>query len=182
MRALVAISTWSAQDLHERRYDAAVRALEPITLDFFDSAPFRVAETLHLRASPDRVFAAFADAAMWIRWWPLMHDARWTKGSGAVGDERLVALRLLGRFEERFIAWEVGARFAFSMIATTSPLVKRMGEDYRLSADGKGTRLDWTIAAEPSSLGKVSSPMTRLISKAMIRRGIPKLDRLLTAN
>ena len=78
-----------------------MRTLEPIDLDFFATAPFRVSETLHLRASPDAVFAAFADAPMWTRWWPLMHEARWTKGTGGVGDERSVSLRLLGRFDER---------------------------------------------------------------------------------
>ncbi len=159
-----------------------MRTLEPIDLDFFATAPFRVTETLTLRASPEVVFAAFADAPMWTRWWPLMHEARWTKGTGAVGDERTVSLRLLGRFEERFIAWQPGAHFAFSMIGTTSPLVKRMGEDYRLSADGKGTRLEWTIAATPTTLGRASTPVTKLISRRMIRRAIPKLDQLLTSN
>jgi uncharacterized protein YndB with AHSA1/START domain len=159
-----------------------VRTLEPIDLDFFATAPFRVAETLHLAASPEAVFAAFADAPMWTRWWPMMYAARFTKGTGAVGDEREVSLRLLGRFAERFIAWEPGVHFAFSMIGTTSPLVARMGEDYRLSADGKGTRLDWTLAAVPSALGKAATPITRMISKRMIRRGIPKLDRLLSSN
>jgi uncharacterized protein YndB with AHSA1/START domain len=163
-------------------YDAVVRPLDPISFDFFTSAPFRVTETLQLRSSPERVFAAFADAPLWARWWPLMRDARWTKGTGAVGDERVVSLRVLGRYEERFIAWEPGAHFAFSMIGTTSPLVKRMGEDYRLTADGKGTRLDWTMAVEPTTLGSLSTPITRLIAKRMIRRGIPALDRLLTAN
>jgi uncharacterized protein YndB with AHSA1/START domain len=159
-----------------------VRTLEPVDLDFFATAPFRVEETLTLRAPPDRVFAAFADAPMWTRWWPLMHEARWTKGTGGLGDERSVSLRVLGRFDERFIAWEPGARFAFSMIGTTSPLVKRMGEDYRLTPDGKGTRLVWTIAAVPTTLGNASTPVTRFISKRMIRRGIPRLDRLLSAN
>ncbi len=159
-----------------------MRTLEPIDLDFFSTAPFRVTETLHLRAAPAAVFAAFADAAMWTRWWPLMHDARYTKGTGGLGDERIVALRMLGRFEERFIAWTPGERFAFSMIGTTSPLVKRMGEDYQLTADGKGTRLAWTMAAEPSRLGNASTPVTRFITKRMIRRGIPTLDRLLTTN
>ncbi|MFN0251542.1 MAG: SRPBCC family protein [Kofleriaceae bacterium] len=159
-----------------------MRTLEPVDLDFFATAPFRICETLHLRASPEAVFAAFADAPMWTRWWPLMHEARWTKGTGGLGDERSVSLRALGRFDERFIAWTPGAHFAFSMIATTSPLVKRMGEDYRLTPDGKGTRLVWTIAAVPSALGRASTPVTRFISKRMIRRGIPKLDRLLSAN
>lgn len=67
-------------------------------------------------------------------------------------------------------------------IGTTSPLVRQMGEDYRLSADGKGTRLEWTLAAVPTTLGNASTPVTRFISKRMIRRGIPRLDRLLAAN
>ncbi len=159
-----------------------MRTLEPVDLAFFASAPFRVVETLHLRAAPERVFEAFADAAMWTRWWPLMHSARWTRGTGGLGDEREVALHALGRFAERFIAWEPGVRFAFSMTGTTSPLVRRMGEDYRLFADGKGTRLEWTMAAVPSTLGRASTPITRFITRRMIRRGVPTLDRLLTAN
>lgn len=159
-----------------------MRTLEPIDLDFFATAPFRVEETIRLRTSPDRVFAAFADAPGWTRWWPLMHSARYTKGTGALGDEREVAFRVLGKFAERFIAWEPGVRFAFSMIGTTSPLVKRVGEDYRLTPDGKGTRLDWVFASVPSTLGSATTPITRRIVRHMFRRGIPALDRLLTAN
>jgi hypothetical protein len=68
------------------------------------------------------------------------------------------------------------------MIGTTSPLVKRVGEDYRLTPVAKGTRLDWVFAAIPSTLGNVTRPVTRRIVRHMFRRGIPKLDRLLTAN
>ena len=159
-----------------------MRTLEPITLDSFSSAPFLVTETLRLKASPGAVFDAFADAPMWTRWWPLMSSARWTNGEGGLDSEREVSITALGRYRERFLAWERGVRFAFSMIGTTSPLIDQMGEDYRLFADGKGTRLEWTAVSWPRALGKATTPVTRLILSQMIRRGIPKLDRLLSAN
>lgn len=159
-----------------------MRFLDPASLDFLATAPFRVDETHHFKAAPDAVFDAFADAELWPRFWPLMNEARWTHGTGGIGDEREVAIRGLGRFRERFIAWEPGARFAFTMIASTSPLAAQIVEDYRLSPDGSGTRLDWIVGVKPTTLGRATTPITRLVLQRMFRRGMPKLDRLLVAN
>jgi len=159
-----------------------VKSLEPAGLDFFATAPLQVSASVQLRATPARVFAAFADAADWLRWWPMMTSCAWTRDTAAVGAEREVAVRLLGRFRERMIAWQPGARFAFTMIGSTSPMATQLAEDYRLAADGSGTRLEWTLAAQPTTLGKLTAPVMRRTMLRMFQRGIASLDRLLAAH
>ena len=156
-----------------------MRTLAPTDLAYFDHAPMRVTASATIAASPAEVFAALADAAGWVRWFPLMHRAAWTRGTGGVDAERTVALRLFGQFAERIIAWEPGARFAFTMIASSSPMARQMAEDYRLTAVGTGTRLDWVMAATPTAVGKVASPaLTRIVGRLFAGAG-RRLDRML---
>jgi uncharacterized protein YndB with AHSA1/START domain len=159
-----------------------VTELVPTDLDFLTSAPLQIHATAHLRVPPDRVFEAFADIHMWPRWWPQMYEARWTHGEPGLGAEREVAIRLLGRYRERMIAWEPGTRYAFTMTATNSPMASQIAEDYRLVADGKGTRVDWTLAATPRTLGKLATPIMRVLMKRMFRTGFTTLDKLLASN
>src|SRR5688572_4769678 len=132
-----------------------MRAMEPMTLAEIESAPFLVKKSARFAASPETLFAYLADPATWPQWFPSMYRAAWvsSKTSG-VGAEREVALRVFGNYREQMIAWEPGERFSFTMTASTSPLVRRMGEDWRLTRDGSGVRLDWTVGGVPSTLGK----------------------------
>jgi len=157
-----------------------MRTLTPCDLDWIDRAPQVVHVTAHLRASPAKVFAAFADAASWPRWFPMMTTAAWREpGGGGVGKERDVSLRGLGTFRERFLVWDEGSRFAFTVIESTSPMMKRFGEDYRLTADGAGTRFDWTMGAEPAGLGKLLAPGLRFMMGRVLKRAAQNLDRQL---
>lgn len=131
--------------------------LPPQTLDFFETAPLRVSESATIAAPPPRVFAALADTASWTKWFPLMHAAKWvSRDIEQVGAEREVRLYGLGNYVERFIAWEPGARFSFTMTSSSSPLAQALAEDFKMSPvrDGAATRIDWTLAAEPTLVGK----------------------------
>jgi uncharacterized protein YndB with AHSA1/START domain len=156
---------------------------EPKDVDFFDRAPLRVTASATFAHSPERVFGAFADASGWPEWFPLMVEARWTsKDIECVGAEREVRLRLLGRFHERFIAWDPGERFAFTMLASTSPLATAIAEDYRLTSLGSGhTRLDWVLAAEPTRLGRLLRPGLEMTMKRVVAQAGKNLDRRLRA-
>lgn len=116
-----------------------------------------MSEAATISAPPLRVFAAFADAPSWPRWFPLMHTARWvSKDIECVGAEREVGLYGLGNYVERFLAWDPGKRFAFTMTQSSSPLAAAIAEDFQMTPvrDGAATRLAWTLAAEPTLVGK----------------------------
>ena len=159
-----------------------MKPLDAAGLDFFSSAPLTATATARLGAPPAQVFASFADAPQWLRWWPMMTTCKWVVDTAAVGAEREVAVRLLGRYRERMIAWQPGERFAFTMVASNSPMASQIAEDYRLTADGTGTRVDWVLAARPRTLGRLAAPVMRVTMRRMFNAGMARLDHLLTAN
>jgi uncharacterized protein YndB with AHSA1/START domain len=156
--------------------------LEPQPLSFTDEAPIRVRDSAFVRASPDRVFEAFADTKNWTRWFPLMHRAEWVGAeTSKIGAEREVALYLLGAYRERFIAWEPGDRFAFTMTASSSPMARAIVEDFRFSKSGGSTRIDWTLAADPKPLGKLARPALEAIMPRVFKESGERLEKYLSA-
>lgn len=154
---------------------------EPQDLAFYDAAPFRLQDHARLRATPARLFEVFADIDSWPRWFPLMHRTRWLSAThDGVGAEREVSIHGLGTFRERFLAWEPGARFAFNIYESSSPLAKAVSEDFRFVADGPGhARIEWTFAARPSLLGVPFKPALGLLMRQVFRRSGVNLQRYL---
>ncbi|MFT3700148.1 MAG: SRPBCC family protein [Kofleriaceae bacterium] len=154
-----------------------MRTLAPVDLDFFETASRKIVGRAHLSASPDKVFASFARPDEWRTWFPMLRSATWINGEGGLNSEREVKMGGgLGVFRERFIAWQPGVRFSFTMFETSSPLVTQMGEDYRLSPDGTGTQLDWVMAATLTTLGTIAWPATKALMGSFFRRGGKKLE------
>lgn len=138
-----------------------MRSLRVEDLEFIEQAPLRVSESATISAPPLRVFAAFADTRSWPQWFPLMHRCEWVSDQvECVGAERVVSLYGLGTYRERFLAWDPGVRFAFTMTESSSPLANAVAEDFRMSPvrEGEATRIAWTLAADPSGLGKLLRP------------------------
>ncbi len=152
-------------------------ALRPEGLEFLDTAPVVLRETLHVAASPEAIFDIFADPATWSSWFTFMRHARWTSSETArVGAERHVSIHVLGNLQERFVAFDRGKRFSFTMLEASMPAASAMLEDYELFAENGGTRLEWRLAIEPTLLGKLSMPVTRQTMRKIIRSSGPKLE------
>jgi hypothetical protein len=149
--------------------------LEPLALEQFDEQPFRFTATAKLDADPLSVFAELADPSLWF---PLMRRSIWKTGAtSGVDAEREVDVRGFGKFRERMLAWDHGARVAFTMIGTTSPLVAQMGEDFRVAREDIYTRLDWIVVARPTRLGRPVTPALRGVLRVMFMRACGNLQR-----
>jgi len=158
--------------------------LRPETLDFFARAPLTLRDRVVIGKSPEEVFAALADATTWTKWFPLMTRCEWvSKETSGVGAERDVSLTLLGTYREKFIAWEPGERFSFTMTESSSPLAHAIAEDMILSPveGGSATAIDWTMAAAPTLLGRVGRPILMATMRRVFREGGSRLGRYLGA-
>ena len=152
-----------------------MRDLAPMTLADFNRAPFRVSRRATLAATADAVFAELGDPSLWF---PLMRRSVWRTGAtSGVGAQREVDVLGFGRFRETMLAWDRGRGVAFTMTATTSPLVTRMAEDWRITQVAGGCDVEWIVAATPSAIGRPLTPMLRLVIGrlfGMARTGLAK--------
>jgi hypothetical protein len=149
--------------------------MTPLALVDFDEQPFRFTATAKLDADPLAVFAELGDPSLWF---PLMRRSVWKTGAtSGVGAEREVDVMTFGKFRERMIAWDRGERVAFTMIATTSPLMDAMAEDWRLSREDIFTRVDWVVVAKPTRLGRIATLPLRGILRMMFVRACGNLQK-----
>ena len=139
-----------------------------MTLADFDSAPVHVSRTMHLRATPEAVFDELgSDPSLWLA--NVKRSVWRSAATGGLGALREVDVSLFGTFREQMIVWERPRQITFTMIATTSPLIAQMGEDWVIAPAGDGVDVTWRIAARASALGRPLTPVLRLTSLAMFR-------------
>lgn len=146
-------------------------------LEFAETAPSHFLNEAELDATPEKVFAVFADIESWARWFDDFRSAHWTgpahEGVGATRKAILGAATV----DETFLAWEPGRRFGFRIDTITLPLVRAMVEDYRLiPLDGGRTRLVWRIGYETTWLGSLLHPIVRKIFGRQFRRTLVGLQ------
>lgn len=145
--------------------------------EFIQQAPFKMQFTDMLDCTPERAFAVLADTDTWKHWFKDCKACEWnTKAPHSVGSERTIHLFMMD-VSERILAYEPGERFSFVVTHNTAPVTKRMVEDMRLTAVDGHTRVDWTVAYEPSLLVKVTHPLARMIFTRMFRQSLAGLKR-----
>src|ERR1700760_2627268 len=107
------------------------------------------------------------DALHWCR---ILQDVRWTSPRPfGVGTTREVkALGGTNQLREHYFLWEEGRRHCFYVTETTAPIIKALAEDYTVEPRGaEACRFTWTIAVEPSALGRPGGPVNRALLKTL---------------
>jgi Polyketide cyclase / dehydrase and lipid transport len=150
-----------------------LRDLTPMRLDELDRAPVQIRGDAHVAATPDAIFEELRDPSLWF---PLMRRSAWHTGAtSGVGAIRDVDIAMFGTFREHMLAWEPGARVAFAMAATNSPLVEQMAEDWQIARDGDGARVSYLIAVRPVARARVLAPALKLLAGRMFAIGFRRL-------
>jgi hypothetical protein len=153
-----------------------MRTLTPLALAELDTAPLRIVTSAHIAGTAHAVFIELGDPSKWL---PMTKRSVWMSAeTGGLGAQREVVVRGFGAFRERMIAWDEDRRVAFTMTATTSPLVHQMGEDFRITPEGDGVRLDWAMCARPTLLGRALEPATRLVVSRLFATACKRLGEL----
>jgi hypothetical protein len=147
-----------------------VATLDPVDETFFDSAPARYAHTWTVRRPAEQVWSELTSdrPLSWVR----AVSLRWTSARPfGVGTTRQA--KVLGgvlSLAEHFFIWEEGRRYAFYGTQVNAPLFKRFAEDYLVTPDGPaGCTFTWTIALEPTALGKPGGPVNALLFNSLFR-------------
>ena len=124
-------------------------ALESADAGFLDSAPHVFRYEKHFVATPEQVWESLQSDESLAAWGNTVGSVTWTSPRPfGVGTTREVATGP-ALVRERFFAWDEGSGYSFHATACNAPLFRRFAEDYRIEADGAGTRFRWVVAIEP---------------------------------
>lgn len=149
--------------------------LDPKDLSYLDTAAHRLDFTRVVPATPERVFAVLEDLDSWPRWFvDFRKAAKTSEGAFGVGATRRVKVGPLS-LEERFVAWEPGRRFSFTMLDVNLPLLASMLEDWQLTPVEGGTRVDYRVRFDVSPLLKPFTSLLLRKFRPMFEKALPNL-------
>ncbi|MET7700662.1 MULTISPECIES: SRPBCC family protein [unclassified Streptomyces] len=152
--------------------------LRPVGLDFIGTAPLRLVFARVVAAPPEAVFHALADDVEGLsEWFWAVASARPT-GDGA---GREVRLRGGTRFEETILAAESPEVYAYRVDVTNAPGARAVVEEWLLTPDGTGTRVQWTFAADGSAPFRFVLKLARAGMGRSFRGAVAALDRRLAS-
>jgi len=155
--------------------------LDPVTLDFFDTAPLRVQCTLLAKCSPERLFETLRGDTVWTEWAGVIQGVDWTSEK-PYGKNATRNVSLLGGMmvKELFFHWEENERIAFYVTESTIPKLSKFAEDYRVERIGPNeTRLTWTVAIENQGFMRYLNAITAPVMKLVFQRWLEKYKRIL---
>jgi uncharacterized protein YndB with AHSA1/START domain len=148
-------------------------------LGFLERAPaVHVAEAT-MEAPRSRVFGALTAPGSWKQWFPGVRDATYATppphGLGTIREARVRGTTWI----EEVIAWDDGARFAWTVTRASVPLAHAQVEAFELMDAGRQTRVRWTLALEPRLLARLGAPLTTPTIRRLFHRAMANLDGLL---
>jgi hypothetical protein len=138
---------------------------------FFESSSFRLREALDIPLPEARVWADLTSESP-LEWCRIVRDIRWTSprpfGIGTTRNARLFGGTSI--LEERFFRWEEGRRHSFYVVAASTPMFRRLAEDYLIEPTSEHScRLLWTIAFEPRSLARLANRANKLLLRTLYK-------------
>ncbi len=151
--------------------------LQETPLAWVDTAPNKFVNELVLDATPDEVFAIFADIDQWPKWFKDIKRGAWDEdGERGVGSRRTVYLRDIN-VRETILAWDPGKRFAFCVTHASLPLSRNVVEDFRLEATDDGrARLVWTVGYDVRAFVVPFAFIIKMKFRRMFKRALASLD------
>ncbi len=160
-----------------------LNTLEPVTIDFFDTAPLRVQCTLEAKCTPEVLFETLRGDTVWTEWAGVIQNVNWTSPKPyAQNSTRDVTITGNMLVRELFFHWEENERVAFYVTESTIPGLTSFAEDYVVERLGPNeTRLTWTIAIENTGVMRYLNPLTKLIMKPIFDGWLRKYKRILEA-
>jgi uncharacterized protein YndB with AHSA1/START domain len=146
------------------------------TIDFVDRAPVVVRADALIHATPERVWNAFADAAVWPQWFVGLKTARYTTPPPwGVGTKRYVEVQGF-KVYETLIAFDVARRYAFRVDSGNLPLLAALVEVITLEPEGTATRVVYRQAFEfPWWLGPIAGLVRGRLERGL-RDGLAGLE------
>ena len=151
-------------------------ALRPEDLSFPDRALVRLAFSRLVPAPPERVFDVLADHDAWARWFVDFRKASVTgEAREGVGTERRVWVGPMV-LDERFIAWERGRRFSFTMLQSNLPILSAMVEDWRLAPVEGGTRVDYLVGFDVPGCVRPLKGILLWKFRPLFEKALPNLE------
>lgn len=127
-----------------------VHELQPVGLDFLETAPHRFEFEEPLAAPCAAVFAAIsADPSTWS-WFPGIEDGTYEgEEPPGIGTRRWVRIGGV-KYRETVLAWDDPHRWAYRVDETSGPVFAALLEDWVIEpADRDTTTLRWTFAFDP---------------------------------
>jgi uncharacterized protein YndB with AHSA1/START domain len=149
-------------------------------LDWLASAPARIVNEAVVKGTPDEVFAVITDHASWPTWFRSMRKAEPGSVAEGVGGTRTVWVGP-AKVLERFIAWEPGTRFSFTVVESSAPGLKSIVEDLALEPSGPAhTKVTYTVGIEPAGPAALAKVVQRA-AKPAFASGLKGLTKHLAA-
>lgn len=150
--------------------------IKPSELDYATQTPYYLDNVLRIEAPPEIVFNVLSESD-WGQWFVDFGSVTWTSPKPyGIGSTRTVQLKMLS-VDERFLAWNPGSRFSFSIDAIDLPLVEAMMEDMQMLPldNGQATEFRWRVYYTPTALMSAVHPIARGIFEGMFKQSLANL-------
>lgn len=154
---------------------------ERVGLEYFSRAPHAFSAVEVLRASPEQIFAAFADAESWPKWVTPIKSVRWTS-EGPVSAESTRTVSMMGGLvaDEQFLAYQPNEYMAFRFDRVSQPTIEAFAEEYYVSPlRSGGSQVAWRMAMTPAGPSARTMGPTRPVMNLFLGRTLRQLDKYL---